>query len=114
MLTITTAAGGGMDGQVGTTATHQAARASWMAPLLAVVFVMFARNIPNKTAIASLIIGGVAYLFYIVGFCCAVYALTTMRRTGRAGVLVPAIIGLLISGSLTLVFTLLIVNLLRR
>lgn len=114
MLAINSAAEGGIDGQVSTTATHQAARASWMAPLLAVIFVMFARNIPNKSAIASLIIGGVAYLFYIVGFCCAVYALATMRRTGRSGVLVPSIIGLLISGSLTIIFTLLIVNLLRR
>ena len=103
-----------MTGSERKAATHQAARASWMAPLLAFAIIFFARNIPNKTAIASLIIGGVAYLFYIVGFCCGVYALATMRRTGRSGVLAPAIIGLLISGSLTLIFTVLIVNLIRR
>jgi hypothetical protein len=92
------------------TPTHHAARASWMAPVIAVVFVMFSRNIPNRTPVASLIIGGVAYLMYITGLAAAIYALATMRRVGRRGVLVPAFIGFVISGSLVAMFTLLILG----
>lgn len=92
------------------TSTHHAARASWMAPVIAVVFVMFSRNIPGRTPVASLIIGGVAYLLYIAGLVAAIYALATMRRVGKRGVLAPALIGFVISGGLVAIFTLLILS----
>src|SRR6266513_2684068 len=98
--------------EVATTPTHQAARASWLAPVIAFCFVAFSRNIPNRTPVTSLIIGGVAYLFYVAGLFAAIYALATMRRVGKRGVLIPAIIGFVLSGTLVLIFSALIFRIL--
>jgi len=90
---------------------QQAARASWVAPLVAIGFVFFSRNIPNRTAVASLIIGSIAYLLYIVGLVLSIVALVGMRKVGRSGVLLPALVGLVFSGGLVVVFTGLILRL---
>jgi hypothetical protein len=83
---------------------QQAARASWIAPIIAVGFVMFSHNIPNRGAVASMIIGSVAFLFYIAGLVLAIIALAGMKKAGRSGVLVPALAGLVINGALVVVF----------
>ena len=66
-----------------------AARASWLAPLAAVL--LFVGALATGNFILCI---GVAALSAIIGLVAGVVALVTMRRYGRGRILRPAIIGL--------------------
>ena len=81
---------------------HQAAKASWVAPLVALLLgfctLDFRRQPGNKDA--ALAIGVVNVLLIVAGAGLAVAALFGVGKHGTAGILGPAILGLLINGFL--------------
>jgi ABC-type glycerol-3-phosphate transport system permease component len=83
---------------------QQAARASWMAPLVVIIFNFLLKNarLANSSA-ASLVIAVFSLFLYVAGLSFAVYALSQVRTAGRQGVLVPAIVGLLLNGLFLLI-----------
>jgi ABC-type glycerol-3-phosphate transport system permease component len=78
---------------------QQAAKASWLAPLIVIIFNFVIKNasLPASQA-RSLVIGVVSLLIYLGGLVLAVYALSQVRSAGRRGVLAPAIVGLILNG----------------
>src|SRR5688500_4328486 len=78
---------------------QQAARASWMAPLVAIGFgILTAGSRDDRTT--AIVVGGANALIILLGFAFAVVALAGIRRHGREGLLVPALIGLVLNGLL--------------
>ena len=78
---------------------QQAARASWMAPLIVIIVNYAIKNAGLSASTArALVIGLVSLLLYLAGFVFAIYALSRVRSAGRAGVLAPAIVGLILNG----------------
>jgi glycerol uptake facilitator-like aquaporin len=80
--------------------------ASWVAPIAVVLMNQIINNTERAgTAMTSSIIGFASYGLYAFGLVLGVYALTTVRKLGRKGVLIPAVIGILINGLLLAIFT---------
>jgi hypothetical protein len=81
---------------------HQAAKASWVAPLVALLLgfctLDFRRQPENRDA--ALAIGIVNVLLIVAGAVLAVAALFGVGKHGTAGILGPAILGLIINGFL--------------
>ena len=81
---------------------HQAAKASWVAPLVALLLgfctLDFRRQPENREA--ALVIGVVNVLLIVAGAGLAVAALFGVGKHGTAGILGPAIVGLVINGFL--------------
>jgi hypothetical protein len=87
---------------------RQAAQASWMAPIVGVALnVSNALSVPQgrHTRGEMLFIGWASFAIYIFGLVLGIAALVLMRKYGRAGILVPAIIGVVINGLLVFAFT---------
>src|ERR1051325_7071803 len=74
------------------TTFHQAAKLSWVCPILVFVLLMFSRQIG-----ARVIIELVSLLLIVVGFAFGVFALFGIRTHGKSGILAPAIIGIIIN-----------------
>jgi hypothetical protein len=77
---------------------HQAAKASWAAPLIllglgALTNTVVNRESPDRTI--QILLGIVALLLLTAGFTCGIVALFGVRRYGARGILAPAIVGLL-------------------
>jgi hypothetical protein len=76
-----------------------------MAPLLAVAVgmgtnVMVSGNStlePDIRRTIWLVVGGICVLMVLAGLVCGVLALIGIRRHGRKGVLIPSIVGILLS-----------------
>jgi hypothetical protein len=84
----------------GTTSfSQQAAKLSWVCPLLIVVLLMFSRQ-----AGAQAIIELVSLLLMVVGLVFGVVALFGIRTRGKSGILAPAIVGLVINSLLLSIF----------
>ena len=78
---------------------REAARASWMAPLIVIIVNYAIKNAGLSASTArALVIGLVSLLLYLAGLVFAIYALSQVRIVGRAGVLAPAIVGLILNG----------------
>ncbi len=74
---------------------HQAARASWIAPLVAAILGMLASAVRQQSRTGALVIGIANLLIILLGLIFAIVALAGVR--GRRGIVVPAGIGLLIN-----------------
>jgi hypothetical protein len=83
---------------------HQAAKAAWVAPLI-----MFALSCLITGAMGHndqdnrpvrLVQGVLSILLIVGGLACGIVAMCGIRRYGKSGILVPAIVGLLINGLL--------------
>ena len=70
-----------------------AARLSWLAPIVAIVFLVVAGGVGETEPVAR-IIGVVGMLILLAGIALGIIALANVRRAGRDGVLGPAIVGL--------------------
>jgi len=83
----------------------QLAKASWIAPLLVLLmnFVLQDASSGSADAIRSLLFTVVSFGLYSLGFVFGLAALFGIRRHGTKGILVPAGIGILLSGSLLVV-----------
>jgi ABC-type glycerol-3-phosphate transport system permease component len=82
---------------------QQAARASWLAPLIVVIFNYLVKSSLQRTGSRSLVIVVVSLVIYIAGLLLAIYALSQVRTAGRKGVLAPAIVGLFLNGLFLLI-----------
>src|SRR5947209_1169723 len=83
----------------------QAAKASWVAPIIAVALNFLTNGAGPQARAVS---GFVSLGLYIVGLILGIVALAGVRKYGRKGVLVPAIVGVCINGALVLLFALVI------
>ena len=82
-----------------TSFSHQAAKLSWVCPIIVFLLMMFGRQ-----AGARVIIELVALLLIVVGFAFGVVALFGIRTHGKSGILAPAIVGIIINGLLLFIF----------
>jgi hypothetical protein len=82
-----------------TTFSHHAAQLSWVCPLFILLLVMFGRHLGARV-IAEVI----SLLMMLAGLLCGVVALIGMRAHGRRGILLPAILGILISSLFLFIF----------
>ncbi len=82
-----------------TSFSHQAAKLSWVCPIIVFVLLMFSRQIG-----ARVIIELVSLLLIAVGFVFGVVALFGIRTHGKSGVLAPAVVGIIINGLLLFIF----------
>jgi hypothetical protein len=92
----------------------QAAKASWIAPLLTILLGFAGQaisagkaNTPPETVRAvALAIGGISVIIVLAGLMLGILALFGIRKHGIKGILMPSIIGILLScGWLYLLFT---------
>ena len=81
----------------------QAARCSWIAPLVAIGVLAF---VNTATPIAKLITEIVILLLSLLGLLLGVGSLFGIRRHGIKGILVPALAGVIISGLLISIWVL--------
>ncbi len=82
----------------------QLAQASWLAPLLVLLMGFFLRNVSSNSGQTTrdMIFTFAGSALYLAGFLCGVVALFGIRRHGRKGILLPALIGIFLSSLLLL------------
>jgi hypothetical protein len=82
----------------------QLAQASWIAPLLVLLVNFLLRNTSGGNDLPrGVIVSILSLTLYSIGLVCGVAALFGIRRHGRKAILLPALIGTLLSGGLLLV-----------
>lgn len=79
--------------------SHQAAKLSWVCPIIVFLFLAFGGRVG-----ARVIIELAALLLIVVGFVFGVIALFGMRTHGKRGILAPAIVGIIINALLLFIF----------
>ena len=85
----------------------QLAKASWIAPLLVIAVNYFLKqgNLdPSQAASRAAVFALIAAALGAVGLICGIMALTQVRKYGAKGILIPAIIGSVLSGLYVVVF----------
>jgi hypothetical protein len=80
---------------------HIAALASWISPLVGLFLGNFARR-----ATGALVWQRLTLPFIALGIALALYGLWSIRKHGSKGLLVNAMVGFIVNGSLVLVFAL--------
>lgn len=83
------------------TLPHIAALVCWISPLAGLFFGNFARRATGKLAWQMLTVP-----FIVIGVVLALYALLSIRKHGQKGLLVNAVVGLAVNGTLALIFAL--------
>lgn len=86
----------------------QAAKASWIAPIVGVALNVLTSS-QTHTRAEKGVIGFASFAIYILGLVFGIVALVTMRTYGRKNILVPALVGVAINGFLVFVFTLVLI-----
>lgn len=82
---------------------HQAARASWVAPIVAVVLgVLSSGALRHGDDLAGLVTSFVTGGLILLGLVLGVVALFGVRKYGRHGILIPACVGIAINGLIVL------------
>ena|SRR2546425_10550217 len=81
------------------TFAHQAARASWLGPI--VIFLLFAFG--HQVA-AQVVLELIALVLIVAGICLGIAALFGIRKHGKKGILAPALVGLILNGLLLFIF----------
>jgi hypothetical protein len=79
--------------------SHQAAKLSWVCPVLVFVILMFSRQIGMRVIIEL-----VSLLLIVAGLVFGIVALFRIRIQGKSGILAPAIVGIVINGLLLFIF----------
>jgi len=82
----------------------QLAKASWAAPLLFVLMNLFLNNVreTDPQGVSNTVVAAAGALLFVVGLACGTAALFGMKRHGRKGILVPALVGISISAAMLL------------
>lgn len=78
---------------------YQAAKASWIAPVLIFLLFAFAHQVA-----AQLVLELIALALIVAGLCLGIAALFGIRQHGRKGILAPALVGLVLNGLLLFIF----------
>src|ERR1700722_539075 len=81
------------------TFAHQAAKLSWVCPIIVFVLVTFGGHIGSRVIIEL-----IALLLIVVGLIFGIVALFGISRHGSRGILAPAIVGMIINGLLLFIF----------
>jgi hypothetical protein len=76
---------------------HQAAKAAWVAPLIAIMLGCLTSTIREANPTIAIVIGVTNGLIILAGFVMAIVAFLGVKRYGPAGIIAPAIVGLLIN-----------------
>jgi hypothetical protein len=78
---------------------HQAAKAAWVAPVVALALGCVSSTMrgANSNHTMAIVIGAVNGLLIIAGFVMAIVAFFGVKRYGAAGIVAPAIVGLIIN-----------------
>ena len=82
---------------------RQAAKASWLAPFIAIVMGFFGNALANSnpdgpsSRTVSLVVGALALIIVLAGLILGVLALFGIKKHGARGILVPAIVGIVLS-----------------
>jgi hypothetical protein len=76
---------------------HQAAKAAWVAPLIALLLGCLSSTTREANPTMGLVIGIVNGLLIIAGFAMAIVAFFGVKRYGTGGIMAPAIVGLIIN-----------------
>lgn len=79
---------------------HQAAKLSWVCPILVFVLLAAGKQVAGATGVIELI----AFLLMVIGLIFGIVALLGIPRHGATGVLAPAIVGIIINGLLLFIF----------
>lgn len=85
-----------------TSFSHQAAKLSWVCPLMIFLISVVRRQIGSPTVMV--ICDLVALLLVLVGLIFGIVALFGISRHGKKGILIPAIVGIIINGLLLFIF----------
>lgn len=78
---------------------NQAAKASWIAPLVVLALFVFAHQIAARVLLELIALG-----LIVTGICFGVAALFGIRKHGKKGILTPALVGLILNGLLLFIF----------
>ncbi len=78
---------------------YQAARASWIAPLVVSALFVFAHQIAAGVPLEL-----IALVLIVAAICLGIAALFGIRKHGRKGILAPALVGLILNGLLLFIF----------
>lgn len=78
------------------------ARASWVAPLLVILMNLLLKNAGGggQEGARAVVVTLVATALYSIGFGCGLIALFAVKRHGRKGILIPALVGVALCGAL--------------
>src|SRR5258706_3300305 len=76
---------------------HQAAKAAWVAPLIAILLGCVTSTVRDTNPTMAIVIGATNGLLILAGFVMAIVAFFGVKRYGPAGIIAPAIVGLLIN-----------------
>jgi hypothetical protein len=88
--------------QTQTSFFHQAAKASWLAPVIAIIanfFLRNARELDQRAAIMGLFL----VALYGLGLILGVLAMTGIPKHGRRGILIPALIGVVLNAGILVI-----------
>ena len=88
--------GGGGEGATNTI-YHQAAKAAWVAPLVALLLGCLGSTTREANPTMGIVIGVTNVLLILTGFVLAIVAFFGVKRYGTAGIIAPAIVGLIIN-----------------
>jgi hypothetical protein len=81
------------------TFAHQAARASWLGPILIFLLFAFAHQVAARVLLEL-----IALVLIVAGISLGVAALFGIRKHGRKGILAPALVGIALNGLLLSIF----------
>lgn len=84
----------------------QAAKASWLAPLLSIVGMTIGKSRTSAAAgdPSGVILDILVLVFCLIGLASGIVALSGLRKHGRAGILTPALVGTAISAIFLTIF----------
>jgi len=82
-----------------TASAYQAAKGSWIAPLVVFALFVFGHQIA-----APVILELIALVLIVAGIGLGIAALFGIRKYGKTGILAPALVGLIMNGLLLFIF----------
>ena len=83
-----------------------AAQASWIAPIASFAMNHFIHsgNTERNVMAVSIIIVVISISLYIIGLSAGLYALANIKKVGKKGVLIPAMIGVVLNAAILSMF----------
>ena len=90
------------EGETGPSFFQQAAKASWLAPIVAIAANFVLRNVDQPEQ-RMVIVGLMLLVLYGLGLCLGLVALAGVSSHGRRGILVPALIGVLLNAGILVI-----------
>ena len=90
---------GGLELRPATAFARQAARASWIGPIIIFLLFAFAHQVAGQVILEL-----IALVLIVAGIGLGIAALFGIRKHGKKGILAPALVGLILNGLLLFIF----------